>query len=914
MRRLIIFLMVFLMLLSFVQAKNEKYYYERLELNMPNDMKYQPLDISIEFDKPCYAVNEREHSITVLYNGREIESQIYNLEFKSKNVLQKCNIVFLYQGKGEYIIRYGEEMEEKFYEDHVVVKDSFYYVEPLPGYFASVNYYEIRDDGKSIFGICQEGSILGIEMGNKVIKMVEDAEKFEMKNWRQIFSFALFHSDGGETGSDEKLVSKEILVDGNLMARIALQTVSKDGKLSTAAIYTYYHSPTNEKRLFVKLEHESKAAWQGNATYAYFAVVKARSKTIEELNMGEILPYIHLNGKEGVEEYKFDTNPEYKEKKWIISAADDVTLGDPPWIAIDDKSKAYAFILSSSDNLQVTAAVKEEIGVPGLEVDGGGISIGKYGEIKSGEIYEGTIEVFCGKFEGIAKEAKAFQSFQNFRQLEGIWKKGREEEKYNLTVILHFHHSIPFFASLSAFFGIKLPYIEVEVWNNESMVAKASVGFRKAWFELPAGFYNVRVYYRGLKERKYIGYECVNLQGDAKLRIPCTFEGKLRIKTKEGAKIRIVDKGIVEEKISDGEEMIIQIPSLHRYKIYVIYKGSIVTEDEVFLVFLEKREYEFQTYDFSLIVEDTLGMEPGVNFSCFMENYEMLNEYIIEGKERDKKFLFQDLPAGEYRVVTKYKSFRVEKNVRIPEQRQATILFPAEYRVKVKVYDERGFPIKARIVFERKGVKIEGNELPPARYMLRIYYGSSEIAKKEIFISSESTYEIVTKRFSFYPYIIPILAIIILVWRRKIEEAIAFLLSLSFIFPWWKVKGDAVSSLYIFPPKMIEMHENYGSMIALPHPLPSILLITLFLTVIGFIMIYFVRFRKFAFLPLLFSIIIFSYAIKKFADATVGSIVGEDIINGEHTTWGLGIGFYLALLSFILLAVKVTYHEIRRGS
>ncbi len=914
MRGYIVILILALFLLPLAPAKNGGYYYERIEMNMPDEMKNQPVDISVEFDNPCYAVNERKHSITVLYNGREIESQIYNLDFERQNVLRRCNIVFLYQGKGEYLIRYGEKMEEKFYEDHVVIKDSFYYIEPLPGYFASLNYYEMRDDGKSIFGICQEGSILGIEMGNKVIKMAEGAEKFEMRNWRQIFSFALFHSNGKETGSDEKLVAKEILIDGNLMARIALHTSSRDGKLSTTAIYTYYHSPTEEKRLFVTLEHFAKEAWKGNATYAYFAVVKARSKTIEELNMGEILPYIHLNGKDGMEEYKFDTNPEYKEKRWIIRASDDVMLGKPPWIAIDDKNRAYAFILSSPDSLKVTAAAKEEIGVPGLEVDGGGVSIGEYGEIGSGKIYEGNVEVFCGKFDDVAREAEAFKAFQDFRQLQGAWKKEEGGEKYNLSVVLLLRHSVPFFAYLSAFSGINLPYMEVEIWNNESMVAKAAINFRKARFELPPGFYNVRVYLKGLKERRYIGYGCVNLKNDEKLRIPCTFGGKLRIKTREGAKIRIVEKGIVDEGICKNGEIVFTLPSFHRYKIYVIYKGSLVEEDEIFLIFSAMKDYEFETYNFYLIVEDSLGLKPGVNISCFMENVEMLDEYIIEGKQQGKKFLFEDLPEGEYKAVVRYKSFRVEKGVRIPEQKQATILFPAEYTIKVRTYDERGFPLRAKILFEREGMEIERNELPPAKYTLSIYYGDKKVAEKEIFVGSDSTYEIVTKKFSFYPYAFAIIAALALIWRRKMDEAIAFLLSLSFIFPWWRVKGGAISSLYIFPPRMIEMHSNYGDIVSLPSPLPLILSAILFLVILSIVALYFARLKKFSLLPLSLSIFIFAYAIKKFADVTVGSVFGRGMVGGENATWGLGIGFYLALLSFILLVMKVAYHEIGRSS
>jgi len=154
-----------------------------------------------------------------------------------------------------------------------------------------------------------------------------------------------------------------------------------------------------------------------------------------------------------------------------------------------------------------------------------------------------------------------------------------------------------------------------------------------------------------------------------------------------------------------------------------------------------------------------------------------------------------------------------------------------------------------------------------------------------------------------------------MIWRRKIENFFAFLLSLSFIFSWWKISSNAaITSLYIFPPKMIEMHSTYGSIISLPSLLSLAFTVVLLLIMSSIALTFLNKISKFSFIPAAASILIFIYALHKFAGATVGGIFGSGIIKESYAEWGLGIGFYLALLSFILLTGKVIYNEIRRGS
>ena len=61
--------------------------------------KYQPIDITLEFPNPCWAKNEEEHSIRVIFQGGgsflELESQIYELKYSDDAHIDSCNLVFL---------------------------------------------------------------------------------------------------------------------------------------------------------------------------------------------------------------------------------------------------------------------------------------------------------------------------------------------------------------------------------------------------------------------------------------------------------------------------------------------------------------------------------------------------------------------------------------------------------------------------------------------------------------------------------------------------------------------------------------------------------------------------------------------------------------------------------------------------
>ena len=101
--------------------------------------KYQPIDLRITFDNPCWGTNETLHSVRVGFDGgsglQELESQIYDLEHSDDTHLKACSLVFLIPeeatGKEQYYVVYdAKETSPTNYPTHVILEDTHYFYEP----------------------------------------------------------------------------------------------------------------------------------------------------------------------------------------------------------------------------------------------------------------------------------------------------------------------------------------------------------------------------------------------------------------------------------------------------------------------------------------------------------------------------------------------------------------------------------------------------------------------------------------------------------------------------------------------------------------------------------------------------------------------------------------------------------------
>jgi hypothetical protein len=483
---------------------------------------FQPIDTKVEFQNPCWAKDEKVHSVRVCcWDGRtwhELESQLYGLEPASNNIIKSCNVAFLIpefaDGKEEYFIFYdNSEKPSPDYEDHVQIEESYYKYEPISGYPLESHYYKITDDNYITYSISYDGKLMGYNTGQHVVKLKEKIEEVLPKNGELFaaFDFKYYYDEGifSYSSTSQKVISKDVLIDGNLMVEFQIISTSNKEDLRTTAIYKYYHCPTTNTRIHVNVKHESlreikvfdiPPATNADGIYASIQSGGLKSKSIKELNIGEILPFMHFQNEKGtISEYTLDLDPEYmpgNEDIRLISVEDDVDLGTEPWFSFDEgeAGSVHAVIFDSNkvvrsgtqedDGLQLNAFELDYPHLPGLENNIATIQIGR-NSVEPGKKHDMTIpddfvvmfnaDFFSSKNDGykiVEQEAEIFRELVKIkpRITEGSSDEDEEKEKYDLSVFTHFAQSTPLGSSLSALLGLDLPYISVELYKNDEFL------------------------------------------------------------------------------------------------------------------------------------------------------------------------------------------------------------------------------------------------------------------------------------------------------------------------------------------------------------------------------------------------------------------------------------------------------------
>ena len=183
------------------------------EITIPIDTsliksKLQPIDMRIKFDNPCWARNETIHSVRIGYDYgsgiTELESQIYDLEYKDEKHITACSIVFIIppdvNGKEKYYIYYDDsETPKPEYIDHLNYEDTHYYYEPISGQKIDFDYYKIIEEEYIVYGILQKGEIIGNGVSNSIARLKSNQTEFETTTIDQLATFYMSHSvDGPE--------------------------------------------------------------------------------------------------------------------------------------------------------------------------------------------------------------------------------------------------------------------------------------------------------------------------------------------------------------------------------------------------------------------------------------------------------------------------------------------------------------------------------------------------------------------------------------------------------------------------------------------------------------------------------------------------------------------------------------------
>ena len=496
----------------------------RQEICIPIDTegeqaKYQPIDIHVEFDHPCWAKDETHHSIRVCYDDgselNEIESQIYDLEYQDKTHIKSCNLVFLIpadsDGKEKYYVCYdSSETKPPEYIDHITLEDTHYFYEPISGQKIDFDYYQIKEDGYVIYAIIQSGKLFGNPVSLAVAKFKPGSTVLEIHNIDQLGVFDMrygIYKEPGYMGTTwATKPKKSILVDGNLMIRVRIESVSPKGDIKSDNIYTYYYCPSETKSISVNVNHKVLTTHEIeepsilDGTYAGIISIKSRSATIEKMSMGEILPSINLYGEDDtIEEYSVPSNPDSEKKEQILSTNADIDLGKKAWISLNNPStgKAHGLIMNSNiglteveDGVQVKAYVKQNVKLPGLEADSGNLYLMRNSYEKGGEhntvLTKGFNVNFDVKFitvekegyEKIDSESEIYQSLVKNVPIyrNGVPKVEEGAERFSLTVFVHLAPSAPLGSLLSVALGKNIPYIYAELYKGDGFKSSGSIG------------------------------------------------------------------------------------------------------------------------------------------------------------------------------------------------------------------------------------------------------------------------------------------------------------------------------------------------------------------------------------------------------------------------------------------------------
>ncbi len=1018
--------------------------------------KYQPVDLKINFDNPCYAIDELDHSVRIACDtGSEIielESQIYNLKKTDDTHISSCNIVFLIpkeaDGKEKYYVFYDSDKTNLLeYEDHLELSDSSYFYEPISGQKIVLDYFGIKEKDNYVYGIVQTGELLGNPIAFSVVRFKPESKVVETYNIDQLGIFDMRYGINSQPGYEgtswAEKVEKTVLVDGNLMVRVRLKGKSPKGDLLSDNIYTYYHSPTENKRIVVDCYHEVLKDVKVpepsiiDGTYGGIVSIKSRSSTIEKMNVGDILPELYIYTEdETINDYPVPQNPNTVERDAVVSTEDDMDVGKKAWVCSNDleDKKMHGLILDSNmgftddenDGVQVKAWVKENIKLPGLEADSGNLYLAR-NSYENGEHSPNLkkdfdvnyklefFTLFNEEIESINKKSEIFQEQSKLVPAlrENITEKQTEKkERYTLTTFVHMAPSFPLGSLLSAATGKKLPYIYAELYKENDFKSSGSVNrlslgsveldlegktilgkiqtilgifdfknssiFKKIVFpDIEKGIYVVKIFRENpffSDERVYIGYGVVDLNENKSMRIKCTAESKAEfsIKDQEGKGVENVDflilsnDNIISNKKTDKNGTIeLNAPADFRdkYQLKVMYKGFLVNSEEIKLGYINhfkpfSKDFKIDLFDLKVKLVDKWGFIPDVDVNLFVTSNEMVEQTTISSEKIDRKnYIFKNLVGSNYDLTLKYKSFELEKNVKLDKDKTIDLVFPAEYKTKLNVLNLVGDSVSSgKIIISRNNKKIESKidsdgqssfTVPPGKYNIEVFIDETKVAYQDLDIKSTKTLDIVSDSGSFTHMIITVLCIIgiisslaYLFYKKKyflsLKILVIFLLIISVFQPWWVLTGEENSittntKTFLYPSRMISFTESNegmgGSISMLPEELTSLLtilsvIILLSVSLIFLSIVFKNKLNKTSKGLIVLSTILiiatlglFYYALSLVTEIGVGSFMGSGevmtTISGVSEgvlidcSWGPGIGFYLAVISLFLVFIPI---------
>jgi len=716
--------------------------------------KFQPIDININFTDICWAKNSKEHSIRVIYQKgeffKELESQIYDLNFSGENIIDNCNLVFLIpeeaDGNEVYYLYYDdEEKDTPGYDDHVTIKESYYHLSISYGLSTESWNYDIVQDGFIEYAIIKRGEAVDGFLSQKVIKFIDGAREYNQQNYKHAssYSFRYWWYDGeiwDAFSTNEKLLRKDILIDGNLMVKCAVVSSDNNERIKTTGIYTYYFCPVEDKRIFAHIKHEIidysiPSGEKVDVTYGEINVGSIDSSR-EDLNYGKIPPFFHYYSENGrILSYDLDTNPEYTKWKYIIKDQYDVDLGEIPWVSLDygKEGEAQSIILNSNniiksgknepDGIQIVLLESNGIQLPNLDIKRAELYMNRNSyeggeewnsELPKDYIVEYKAEFFStenGGYKAVEKEAEIYQKLVDFKPETENNLEDSENDSSDKSLTVYAHFPGLFSPGIFTYVNAELYYENVLLdtedlnritikegidWKNISL-------FRKATFNnLKEGKYFVKIIVKNLfseNNDKFVGYKIIDLEDTMKTHIFCGYEGThnflVHNQNKDGikgAQIQFLSGDVIifEGSTDSDGKLKAGLPCGigKTYDSRILYKGFLIDEEQVdfglirsIIPSYKNLSVELYPLHFEIIDRE----KTGENIDISLTSKNMFDKQNLTPDDSlNDKYTFLNLPRNDYILRLNYNNFQLEKNISLTDE--ITTKFDL-YDLSVNIFD-----------------------------------------------------------------------------------------------------------------------------------------------------------------------------------------------------------------------------------
>jgi hypothetical protein len=790
--------------------------------------KNQPIDIRINFNNPCWGINEKDNSIRlVCFDSKEfieLESQVYDIEYSNENTISLCSLVFLIpdfaDNKESYFVYYdGSKKDSVNYPDRVKITKEYYYYEYAPGQSVDLDYYKIKDEENCVYGIGIKGKMMTEYASNLIFRQRKDSNEFDIKNWDQMVGFVFQYDkkNGAVITTRYKLISNNIIVDGNLMIEFGIKSTNKDNTATTTNFYKYYHCPTDSKKISVDSKSSISSDIQieegieRDGTIVFLSAFKTKSESNFAMNIGEILPYFHVSSEdEVIKEYSVETNPKSRQEHKIIAVINDIDLGGNSWFSSDsgNTGKSHGIIFentsvvksgtSEENGIQVKGYEKLEASLPGLKAYSAGIYCGRNSfvnnkwdrNIPSDLTIEFRGELFTTEDQGyyiINEEAKIFNKLIKQRPLYDGSVTDEEDGVYHkLTIHVPFCLSIPLLSPISAF---PLPITWVELYKNETLVSagatsRSFIGMRIEFPNVSPGTYIVKVYKRLGEKSKFVAFREVVISREAKVFVFTKREVdfSLNIYDQNSNPISDVDiiikngNNIIERNTTDEDgKGLLKIPTSKDYSLQFFYKNIHVHEQDLSLVFSKEIHYEIELYDLIVRTRDKLNLAPGVIINPTVTNENMVEtKRLFSDESMNNEFIFRKLPAGEYNIQIFYEGITDEIQHNLPpDGNTVSMVFTPIFTLDAKFYDSYGnnLPDKS-VILTRESIDLKFTtdekgyakiEAPPGKYLLSVKNGEDDLIQQTIIdLKRNNELYLLTKEEPVYLNLILIFSIIII--------------------------------------------------------------------------------------------------------------------------------------------------------